>query len=142
MSEATPRPACLQFRMGNPHSPSSPWGRDELDVFADGRIAYRNQRGGLAKAASAQLTPAAAEQVFAAFAASPFPVSPDKQLLPGGSTCELIIGDVKMLFDYHTALKTPAYAPLVRTLTAWTGALRLPADQRTPMAELTDVVDA
>ncbi len=133
--------ASIHFLMGNAQSPSSPWGRDELDIGADGGVAYRNQRGGLVRTVTGKLTSAATTRLFAAFAASPFPQSPDARLQPGGSACELRAGDATMVFDYHTAMKPASgYAELVKLLTGWTGLLRTPAN-RVGQVDLTDLVD-
>jgi len=136
----------VALRMGNPSAPGSPWGRDELDVFGDGRVQYRNQRGAIARSATAQLVPAAAEKLFAAIAASPFPVWTDtRPLLPGSTLVELTVerpaGAATARFDYHTALKTPGYDAVLRLLTGWAGVLRTPPDKRAASAELTQIVD-
>ena len=122
-------PSRVAFHMGNPNAPSNPWGRDELDVFGDGRVQYRNLRGPGVRSVTAQLTPAAAEKLFAAIAASPFPVWTDARPLPPGSTrVELTVerpdGAASARFDYHTSHKTPGYDAVVRLLTGWAGVLR------------------
>jgi hypothetical protein len=135
--------------MGNPSAPTSPWGRDELEVFGDGRVLYRNQRGALVKSATAQLTAEATAQLFAAIAASPFPVwSHDKPLPPGSTLVELTAprpagaaGEASVQIDYHTALKTPGYDAVVRLITGWTGVLRAPPDKRAAQTDLTRIVD-
>jgi hypothetical protein len=142
----TPPTSRVAFRMGNPQAPTSPWGRDEIEVFGDGRVLYRNQRGAFVKSATAQLTSDATEQLFAAIAASPFPRwSSDKPLPPGSTLVELAVqrpeGDASVQFDYHTALKTPGYDAVVRLITGWTGVLRTPPDKRAASAELTQIVD-
>jgi hypothetical protein len=138
------------FRMGNPQAPTSPWGRDELEVSGDGRVLYRNQRGAFVKTATAQLTAEATARLFAAIAASPFPQWASAKLLPPGSTLvELTVqrpeaaaaGEASVQFDYHTALKTPGYDAVVRLITGWTGILRSPPDKRAASAELTQIVD-
>ena len=140
------------FRMGNPQAPSSPWGRDELEVSGDGRVLYRNQRGAFAKSATAQLTAEATQKLFAAIAASPFPRwTNDKPLLPGSTLVELTVqrpepagtatGEASVSIDYHTALKTPGYDAVVRLITGWTGILRSPPDKRAASVELTQIVD-
>ncbi|HEX3765777.1 MAG TPA: hypothetical protein VHW23_44075, partial [Kofleriaceae bacterium] len=139
-------PGRVARRMGNPSAPSSPWGRDELDVFGDGRVQYRNQRGAVVRSVTAQLVPAAAETLFAAIVASPFPVWTDTRPLPPGSTrVELTVerpdGAATAHFDYHRALKTPGYDAVLRLLTGWTGVLRSPPDKRAASAELTQIVD-
>ena len=140
------KPSRVAFHMGNPNAPSNPWGRDELDVFGDGRIQYRNLRGPGVRTVTAQLTPAAAEKLFAAIAASPFPVWTDTRPLPPGSTLvELTVerpdGAASARFDYHTSLKTPGYDAVVRLLTAWAGVLRAPPDKRAASDDLTQIVD-
>jgi hypothetical protein len=150
----TPPTSRVAFRMGNPQAPTSPWGRDELEVFGDGRVLYRNQRGALAKSATAQLTAEATEQLFAAIAASPFPRwSNDKPLLPGSTLVELTVqrpnlavagavtGEASVQIDYHTALKAPGYDAVVKLITGWTAILRTPPDKRAASAELTRIVD-
>ncbi|HEX8114282.1 MAG TPA: hypothetical protein VF516_41415 [Kofleriaceae bacterium] len=139
-------PSRVVWRMGNPSAPNSPWGRDELDVLGDGRVQYRNQRGAVARSVTAQLAPGAAEKLFAAIAASPFPVWTDTRPLPPGSTLvELTVerpdGAATARFDYHTSLKTPGYDAVVRLLTGWAGVLRSPPDKRAASAELTQIVD-
>jgi hypothetical protein len=133
--------------MGNPNAPSNPWGRDELDVFGDGRVQYRNLRGPGVRSVTAQLTPAAAEKLFAAIAASPFPVWTDVRPLPPGSTLvELTVerpdsAAASTRFDYHTSLKTPGYDAVVRLLTGWAGVLRALPGKRPASDELTQIVD-
>lgn len=136
--------------MGNPGAPNSPWGRDELEVFGDGRVSYRNQRGAVARSATARLAADAVDKLFAAIAASPFPAWPATRPLPPGSTLvELTVqrpageatGEATATFDYHTALKTPGYDAVVRLLTGWAGVLRSPPDQRAASAELTEIAD-
>jgi hypothetical protein len=134
------------FRMGNPQAPTSPWGRDELEVSSDGRVQYRNQRGAFARSATAQLTAEATEQLFAAIAASPFPRwSNDKPLPPGSTLVDLIVqrtdGEASVQIDYHTALKTPGYDAVIKLITGWAGVLRAPAAKRAASAELTQIVD-
>jgi hypothetical protein len=152
----------VAFRMGNPQAPTSPWGRDELEVFGDGRVRYRNQRGAFVRSATARLTAEATERLFAAIAASPFPRwSNDKPLLPGSTLVELTvqrpdsaapgtatpeatieaITEASAQLDYHTALKTPGYDAVVRLITGWTGVLRTPPGKRAASAELTEIVD-
>lgn len=121
-------------------------GRDELDVTGDGRVQYRNQRGAFGKSVTAQLTAEAVEQLFAAIAASPFPVWTHGKPLPPGSTfVELTVerpeGTATVNIDYHTALKTPGYDAVMKLLTGWTGILRPPPDKRAASAELTQIVD-
>jgi len=140
------KPSRVAFHMGNPNAPSNPWGRDELDVFGDGRIQYRNLRGPGVRTVTAQLTPAAAEKLFAAIAASPFPVWTDTRPLPPGSTLvELTVerpeGAATARFDYHTSLKTPGYDAVVRLLTGWAGVLRALPGKRAASDELTQIVD-
>jgi hypothetical protein len=134
--------------MGNPMAPTSPWGRDELEVSGDGRVAYRNQRGTFARSVTAQLTPEATAQLFAAIAASPFPQWTNTRPLPPGSTLvELVVAteagtaEAIATFDYHTSLKTPGYDAIVKLLTGWTGILRAAPDKRAASAELTQIVD-
>jgi hypothetical protein len=139
-------PRRVAWRMGNPHAPNSPWGRDELDVLGDGRVAYRNQRGAVVRSVTAQLAPVAADALFAALAASPFPVWTDSRPLPPGSslvelTVEQADGAATARFDYHTALKTPGYDAVVRLLTAWAGVLRALPGKRAASDDLTQVVD-
>jgi hypothetical protein len=147
-------PSRVALRMGNPNAPSSPWGRDELDVLGDGRVQYRNLRGAGARSVTAQLAPGAVEKLFAAIAASPFPVWTDTRPLPPGSTLvELTVerpggaeagaatGAATARFDYHTALKTPGYDAVVRLLTGWAGVLRSLPGKRAASDELTQIVD-
>lgn len=139
-------PRRVAFHMGNPHAPNNPWGRDELDVFGDGRVQYRNLRGAGGRSVTAQLAPAAAEKLFAAIAASPFPVWTDTRPLPPGSTLvDLTVerpdGSASARFDYHTALKTPGYDAVVRLLTGWAGVLRALPGKRAASDELTQIVD-
>lgn len=141
-----PNPSRVAFHMGNPNAPSNPWGRDELDVFGDGRVQYRNLRGPGVRSVTAQLAPAAAEKLFAAIAASPFPVWTNTRPLPPGSTLiELTVersdGSASARFDYHTSLKTPGYDAVVRLLTGWTGVLRALPGKRAASDELTQIVD-
>jgi len=142
-------PGRVAFHMGNPHAPS-PWGRDELEVFGDGRVQYRNLRGPGVRSVTAQLAPAAVEKLFAAIAASPFPVWTDTRPLPPGSTLvDLTVerpdaagaGAASARFDYHTALKTPGYDAVVRLLTGWAGVLRSLPGKRAASDELTQIVD-
>ena len=142
----TPPTSRVALRMGNPGAPGSPWGRDEIEVSGDGRVRYRNQRGALARSATAELPAEAVDRLFAAIAASPFPVWTDTRPLPPGSTLvELTVqrpdGEATARFDYHTALKTPGYDAVVRLLTGWTGVLRSPPDKRPAATELTGIVD-
>ncbi|HET7504339.1 MAG TPA: hypothetical protein VFK02_25130 [Kofleriaceae bacterium] len=142
----TPPTSRVALRMGNPQAPSSPWGRDELEISGDGRVAYRNQRGTLARAATAQLAPDAVDRLFAAIAASPFPAWTPKPLLPGATLVELSVhrpdaAGASVTVDYHTALKTPGYDAVVKLLTGWAGILRSPPDKRAASAELTQIVD-
>ncbi|HEU4730541.1 MAG TPA: hypothetical protein VFT22_21735 [Kofleriaceae bacterium] len=145
----TPPTSRVALRMGNPQAPNSPWGRDELEVFGDGRVVYRNQRGTLAKAATAQLAADAVDRLFAAIAASPFPAWTPKPLLPGATLVELSVQRhdaagapaASVTVDYHTALKTPGYDAVIQILTAWTALLRSPPDKRAASAELTQIVD-
>jgi hypothetical protein len=135
-------PSRVAWRMGNPNAPNSPWGRDELDVLGDGRIAYKNQRGAAVRTVTAQLAPAAAAKLFAALAASPFPAWTDTRPLPPGSTLvELTVDAASARFDYHAALKTPGYDAVVRLLTAWAGVLRALPDKRAASDDLTQIVD-
>ena len=139
-------PRRVAWRMGNPSAPNSPWGRDEHDVLGDGRVEYKNQRGPVARSITAQLAPAAADKLFAALAASPFPVWTDaRPLPPGASLVELTVerpdGAATARFDYHTSLKTPGYDAVVRLLTGWAGVLRALPAQRPVSDELTQIVD-
>jgi hypothetical protein len=139
-------PSRVALRMGNPSSPSSPWGRDELDVLADGRVEYKNQRGTVVRSVTAQLPGEAVEKLFAAIAASPFPVWNDtRPLLPGSTIVELTVqraeGEQTARFDYHTALKAAGYGAVVKLLTGWAGVLRSPRDKRPAATELTQIVD-
>ena len=132
--------------MGNPSSPSSPWGRDELDVLADGRVAYKNQRGTVVRSVTAQLPAEAVDRLSQVIAASPFPVWTDtRPLLPGSTVVELTVqradGEQTARFDYHTALKTAGYDAVVKLLTGWAGVLRSPPDKRSAATELTHIVD-
>ena len=141
-----PTPSRVAFHMGNPSAPNNPWGRDELDVFGDGRVQYRNLRGADVRSVTAQLTPAAAEKLFAAIAASPFPVWTDtRPLRPGSTRVELTVerpdGAATAQFDYHTSLKTPGYDAVVRLLTGWAGVLRALPGKRAASDELTQIVD-
>jgi hypothetical protein len=126
--------------MGNPNAPSSPWGRDELDVLGDGRVLYRNLRGPGVRSVTAQLAPGAAEKLFAAIAASPFPVWTDTRPLPPGSTLvELTVerpeGAATARFDYHTSLKTPGTTRWSACSPAGPGCCaRRPASARPPMS--------
>jgi hypothetical protein len=135
----------LALRMGNPDSPSNPWGRDELDVHRDGRVIYRNQRGPARRAATAQLAAGVVDELLAALAASPFPHAQTGRLPPGSTLIELIgpagEGEATAQLDYHTALKTPGYDVVIRRLTSWTGVLRTPAARRAGSADLTEIVD-
>jgi hypothetical protein len=162
----TPPTSRVALRMGNPQAPTSPWGRDEIEVFGDGRVVYRNQRGAFARSATAQLTAEATDKLFAAIAASPFPQwSNTKPLPPGSTLVELTVqralevpegaaeaaadgaaddaaaAESRVQFDYHTALKTPGYDAVVKLITGWTGILRTPPDKRAAATELTDIVD-
>ena len=160
----TPPTSRVALRMGNPQAPTSPWGRDEIEVFGDGRVVYRNQRGAFVRSATAQLTAEATDKLFAAIAASPFPQwSNTKPLPPGSTLVELTVqrageasesaaaaggaagaaaaAEARVQFDYHTALKTPGYDAVVKLITGWTGILRTPRDKRAASAELTDIVD-
>jgi hypothetical protein len=147
MLEAMTSPTSqVAFRMGNPMAPTSPWGRDELEVSGDGRVAYKNQRGTFVRSATAQVTPEATAQLFAAIAASPFPQWTNTRPLPPGSTLvELTVkgeaGEATATFDYHTSLKTPGYDAIVKLLTGWTAILRATPDKRAASAELTQIVD-
>jgi hypothetical protein len=139
-------PSRVAWRMGNPNAPNSPWGRDELEVLGDGRVAYKNQRGPVARSITAQLAPAALDKLAAALAASPFPVWTDARPLPPGATLvELTVeradGAATARFDYHTALKTPGYDAVVRLLTTWAGVLRAVPAKRPASDELTQIVD-
>lgn len=139
-------PSRVAFHMGNPHAPTNPWGRDELDVFGDGRVQYRNLRGPGVRSVTAQLTPAAAEKLFAAIAASPFPAWTNTRPLPPGATLiDLTVerpdGTATARFDYHTSLKTPGYDAVVRLLTGWAGVLRALPGKRAVSDELTQIVD-
>ena len=139
-------PSRVAWRMGNPNAPDSPWGRDELDVLGDGRVQYRNLRGPGVRSVTAQLTPAAAEKLFAAIAASPFPVWTDTRPLPPGSTqVELTVerpdGAATARFDYSRSLKTPGYDAVVQLITGWAGVLRALPGKRAASDELTQIVD-
>lgn len=136
----------IALRMGNPDSPSNPWGRDELEVHRDGRLVYRNQRGPAHKAATAQLAAGVVDELLAALAASPFPQAHTGRLPPGSTLMELVgpAGDAEATaqLDYHTSLKTPGYDAVIRRLTGWTGTLRSPAAKRAASADLLEIVDA
>lgn len=133
--------------MGNPNAPGSPWGRDELDVFGDGRVAYKNQRGTVVRSVTAQLPAEAVDRLAAAIAASPFPVwSSTAPLLPGATLVELTVAradasDQTARFDYHTALRTAGYDAIMKLLTGWAAVLRALPAKRPAQAELTQIVD-
>jgi hypothetical protein len=142
----TTRESCIEFRMGNPEAPNSPWGRDELDVFGDGRVAYRNQRGQVVRLATAQLTTEATDKLFAALAASPFPQWTNKKpLLPGTPLIDLTVklpsGQTTVRLDYAAGLKTPGYALVIRMLTDWSDILRTQPAKRATSADLMQILD-
>ena len=138
-------PSCIEFRMGASNAPDSPWGRDELDVFRDGRIVYKNVRGERVRSLTARLAPSVTDQLFAALAASPFPQPPSDPIPPGGSLIELTAklpeGAARVDLCYHSARKKPGYDVVVRMLTGWTGLLRTPADQRAASNQLLQIVE-
>jgi hypothetical protein len=132
--------------MGNPNAPGSPWGRDELVVFGDGRVAYKNQRGTVVRSVTAQLPAEAVDKLAAAIAASPFPVWTSTAPLPPGATLvDLTVaregGEATARFDYHTALRTAGYDAIVKLLTGWAGVLRSLPAKRPAQAELIQIVD-
>ena len=131
--------------MGAANAPDSPWGRDEIDVFRDGRVVYRNLLDESVRSLTARLTRAVTDRLFAAFAASPFPQASTDPIPPGGSLIELTAklpgGNASVNLGYHSARKKPGYDVVVRMLTAWTGLLRAPADKRAASDELTEIVE-
>lgn len=146
MAPMTEPESCIAFQMGDPYAPSSPSGRDNLEVFGDGRVVYRNQRVEQVSAATAQLTAVATHKLFAALAASPFPQwTNTRPLLPGTPmiqlTARLPSGEATAQLDYDNAVKTPGYDDLVRMLAAWSGILRTPAARRLASADLREIVD-
>jgi hypothetical protein len=131
--------------MGNANAPDSPWGRDEIDVFDDGRLVYRNQRGARARGALGSLEAGVAERLFAALAASPFPRASGAPIPPGSSLVELRYagseGEATVLLDYHAALKSPGYDVVVEMLARWAALLRSAPGKRTASNEVTGIVD-
>ena len=145
VSDTKQEPSCIEFRMGAANAPDSPWGRDELDVFRDGRVVYRNLRDESARSLTARLAREVTDRLFAALAASPFPRAPSDPIPPGGSLIELTAKlpgeDASVNLDYHAARKKPGYDVVVRMLTGWTGLLRAPANKRPGSDELTQIVE-
>lgn len=144
MSDTKQEPSSIGFRIGAANAPNSRLGRDELDVFRDGRVVYRSLQGASVRSVTARLAPSATDKLFAAFVAAPFPRPLDGMISPGGLvelTAKLPGGDAYVDLDYHVARKAPGYDVVIRTLNGWADALRPPGNKRAAAIELTEIVD-
>lgn len=138
----------VALRMGNPHAPTNPWGRDELDIYGDGRVAYANVRLGATRRVAAELAPDAVARLFAAIDASPFPAwTQPAFLVPDATIVDLIVelppaGETAIHIDYHTALKTPGYDALIKLIAQWVGVLRAVPAKRPASSDFVQITDA
>lgn len=82
----------IQYRSGNEHNPSDPFGRVELTIEADGAATLEHVWRMGDGAWTGQVDPAAIERIRTALAESPFPDVPREPVAPGSNFRHIEVG--------------------------------------------------